>query len=350
MFTSIRRSAIALGAALALLAFVLVLAHAGGVSPAPGTALALHETPAPESCPSCKMSLEIEGTLGGSAVTCDSKTGTVQNPAKCTLEEGSSFVVKIVANTISPAGYVGWQTFLAYGGLLYKPALDRGDEILWPDSFFPLRAPQSPLGTEGRLQHGDLTALFPPIPISTHVGPLVELQMNCQGSDRLVLLPLVPGGSFLMDHSAIGLLFLGPDGSTYVLGESSEAPVTTEGFIPLDLDNDGQLDRQQVPKPTPTVAFQTLLTPTATPSFNDGDLIAYPVHTLIDVNCVEPPAPPVGGVGLEVDLDALPLDSSHSSTGNWLSPAALAIMAFGVIVLGGVAWFARARRYANARR
>ena len=91
-------------------------------------------------------------------------------------------------------------------------------------------------------------------------------------------------------------------------------------------------------------------TPTATPAFNDGDLIEYAVHTLIEVNCVEPPAPPVGGVALEVDLDALPLDSPSSSTGNWLSPAALATMAFAVIVLGGVAWFARNRSNASARR
>ena len=193
------------------------------------------------------------------------------------------------------------------------------------------------------MQHGDLTALVPPIPISTHVGPLVDLQMNCTdpGTEQLALLPrVVPLSSGV--HAPVS--FVGPEGATYIFfdGAASVAiSLSTEGFLQLDIDNDGQLDRVQVPKPTPIVGF---LTPAPTPVFNDGDVIEYPVHTLIDVNCVEPPAPPVGGVGLEVDLDALPLDSPSSSTGNWLSPAALATMAFAVIGLGGVAWFARNRR------
>ena len=237
MFSSIRRSAIALSAALTLLVLVLSLALAGGASPAPGTAQAgapptptpcltpgaipiptgigggcagpfplptpAPPPPTPDLCGGCKMSLEVQGTLDGSAVTCDSKTGTVQNPAKCMLEQGSSFVVKIVANSIPPAGYSAWQTFLAYGGLMYKPTTDVADEIVWPDSAFPLRVPSSPSGTEGNVKHGALNSLGPPpIPISTQVGSLVELQMNCQGSDRLVLLPLVPLRSFLVNLDA----------------------------------------------------------------------------------------------------------------------------------------------------
>ena len=267
------------------------------------------------------MSLEVQGTLGGSAVTCDSKMGTVQNPAKCMLEQGSSFVVKIVANSIPPAGYSAWQTFLAYGELMYKPTTDIADEIVWPDSAFPLRVPSSPSGTEGNVKHGALNSLGPPpIPISTQVGSLVELQMNCQGSDRLVLLPLVPLRSFLVNLDAKLHSFGGPDGSAYAAaGPAVAIAVTTEGFLNLDLDNDGLLD-------------------------NDSELIGYPVHTLIDVNCVEALAPPIGGVGLAVDLDALPLDSAHSSTGNRLLPAAMfATMTFGVIVLTGAAWFARRR-------
>ena len=356
MFTSIRRSAIALGAALALLAVVLVLAHAGGVSPAPRTALAITATvpsaaPTPDNCLGCKMSLEIEGTLGGNSVTCDSKTGTVQNPAKCTLEQGTAFAVKIVANSIPPAGYIAWQTFLAYGGLAYKPAALAEDEMPWPESLLQLRAtgepcvsPCLPDGTEGRVMHGDLSALIAPHPVSTHVGPLVELQMNCQTSDRLVLLPLVPLGSFLRDQQAVFFEppppFTGPQGAIYSVAVFTHASLSTGGFLQLDIDNDGQLDREPIQKPTPAPGP---LTPPPTPAVNDGAVISYPVHTLIEVNCVEPPAPPVGGLALEVDLHALPLDSPHSSTGNWLSPAALATMAFAVIVLGSAAWFARSR-------
>ena len=331
MFTSIRRSAIALGAALALIAVVLLLAHAGGVSPAPRTALAgapSTPVPTPDNCLGCKMSLEIEGTLGASAVSCDSKTGTFQNPTKCTLEEGTGFVVKIVANTIPLAGYIGWETFLTYGGLDYKPTTERGDEIVWPESSLPVRnngvlcspspCPQ-PVGDEGRVAHADLSAFVAPFPTSTHVGPLVELQMNCgvQGNERIALLPRFGSGGS-------GPLFSAPVGAYYVIHAFSSGigPLGTVGVLPLDIDNDGQLDREQV---------------------NDGAVIDYPIHTLIDVNCVEAPAPPVGGIGLEVDLDALPLDSPHSSTGSWLSQAALATMAFAVIVLGGVAWFARNR-------
>lgn len=398
MFTSIRRSAIALGAALTLLVVLFLLALGGGVSAPTETALAGAPstptpcltpgkvplptaigggcgtpfptvTPFPDLCLGCSMSLEIVAVNGVPlAQPCSSDSGTVANPTKCGLAKGDTFTLHIVASSLPAIGnYGAFQTFLGYDTLLYKPA-SSASENHWPDGVISLRSPAVPNGTEGTVLHADPGTLDPmiPLPLSTYTDELIELEMNCQSQSpaagnahTIALLPFVgrddtgTGFQFGQNESgdSVSEFFLGNAGSHYVGGLIDEllfvVPVPILGSKPLDLSGDGQLDRFRIPKPTPTFDFSNPSV-TTTPEFNVGDVIDYPIHALLEVNCDTPsaptvtPQPPVGGIGLDVDPNALPLESSQPSTGGrLLPPAALATMTLAVIVLTGAAWCAR---------
>ena len=57
---------------------------------------------------------------------CDSSVRTT-----CPLILDSIFAVSFVPITIPTGGYIGWQTLLDYGSLLYKPAASPMTEVNW---------------------------------------------------------------------------------------------------------------------------------------------------------------------------------------------------------------------------
>ena len=309
-------------------------------------------------CGGCAMSLEIVAVDGVPLTTpCNSDSGTFTDPAKCSLAKGDSFTLHIVASSLPAVGsYGAFQTFLGYGTLPYKPA-SPATEIRWPDGAYPLRSPLDPDGREGFVQHADLGA-FPPdsLPISTYTGELVELEMSCRQQSppgggqthMLILLPFSEGRQFGSDGTKA--FFQGPSGSQYVTGDIGEAiavglPVI--GWRPLDLNGDGEFDRRQLPKPTPTFSFNFRRTPTlVTPEFNAGAIIDYPIHALLEVNCADVPtppvAPPVGGIGLDPDVGALTSAAPASSSDTTLLVGVTALAA--VIGALGAAWYATRRR------
>jgi hypothetical protein len=138
------------------------------------------------SADSTAAQMVLRVTTGG---TCDSPT----SPTKCTVNPGARFKVAVAAaNLPDPAGYIGIQTRLIYGSLVYKPTSQARTEITWPDSALPVRSPLAPTGTEGLVDHGSTSGLTPPFTPSTHAGTLVEVEFNCSASPsqfRLYVLP-----------------------------------------------------------------------------------------------------------------------------------------------------------------
>ena len=148
------------------------------------------------------MSLEIVAVNNVPlASPCSSDSGTVANPAKCSMAKGDTFTLQIVASALPAAGSYGtFQTFLGYGTLLYKPA-SPGAEIHWPDGVLALRAPAFVDGDEGFVAHADVGAFSDPLPMSTYTDELVELEMNCQmqnptGAGHAHTLALLPYSDF----------------------------------------------------------------------------------------------------------------------------------------------------------
>ena len=209
-------------------------------------------TPCPTGCPPPTLTptpefktlihLEIVGSFGGVAVNCDSRTQST-----CKLENGSSFALDLVPSIISPAGYIGWQTLLDYGGLLYKP---NDNENTWVRSHLRHRKPRWPSGKENQVLHWDVTGSFPPFPTSFQTTALLTLQFNCADNDQ------PPGQAFsqllqLIDFNATysGTTFVNQDQDVLVPKPSSLTiecnPPPTKQPGPADTDGDGCSDQAE---------------------------------------------------------------------------------------------------------
>ena len=205
-------------------------------TPTGPTATALPtDTPAPTPSGPPSMSFNVRGGA------CDSAT----MPTKCTVTVGDSFVLAVVVDQRPPQGYIGFQTFVRYGDLLYKPTQFQLDESVWPDSAFVHRAPLSPTGTEGEIVHGDLSSFLPPYPVSTYTGSVIELDMTCPPSPKTIDVTLVPftvnpGGAFFAVIDPV---------SGSVFGVSPQVSPLTINCVPPP----------PTPTPTPTPAAPSVL-------------------------------------------------------------------------------------------
>ena len=131
-------------------------------------------TPTPTPIPKTLIHIEIAGTSSGFSVSCDSRT-----QSSCKLDGASSFTLQLVPSVIPPTGYAGWQTFLDYGSLLYKPAGSVSEEISWDVSLIQVRAPAAPSGKEGNVGHAAVSAFFAEFPLSFQTASFLSLQFNC---------------------------------------------------------------------------------------------------------------------------------------------------------------------------
>ena len=124
------------------------------------------------------------------------------------------FSLEVEAAKIPQNGYILWQTLLHVGSLIYE-APDVQDEILWPD-FNPsvALAVRDVIDPGPSLIHGALSGLFPPFPVSHHVGPLLRLRLQCPdpSSDIAHRHPvyLLPFGE---EAGTSGALYKEPDGT-----------------------------------------------------------------------------------------------------------------------------------------
>ena len=179
----------------------------------------------PGTCP--KMILNVKGG------DCDDAL----EPTTCTVVVGSTFMLSVDAIRIPEAGYRLMQTHIDYGpNLTYKeqPTLT---EIVWPDVSAPSTASGAPVPEQ--VVHLGWTGFTTPVPVSTFVGNLVEVQMTCSPGPSTNDVLLLPWGE--PAAGAFGSVFLDPDSNEVV-------PVV------------GSLTIGCVPPPTPTP------TPTATPT------------------------------------------------------------------------------------
>lgn len=141
--------------------------------------------------------------VGPGAMALTVKTGGVACPPASTADfcaiKGQVFNLSVDITKSPPGGYVGIQTEIDYGALVYKPTATAAGEIVWADSALPLRSPGAPTGVEGLVNHADATAAIPPFPVSNLTGNIVELDMNCTAGDStgnvIDLVPLSAGNT-----------------------------------------------------------------------------------------------------------------------------------------------------------
>jgi hypothetical protein len=138
------------------------------------------------------------------------KSGAVACPPAsaadfCALK-GSTFVLSADLIKAPVTGYIGIQTEIDYGALVYKPTAAAATEIVWADCFFPLRS------MSGTLVNHACPTFLPPNPpvISFEVGNLVDITINCtagNSSNPISLNPFDSGSN--TDASGVKL----PDAS-----------------------------------------------------------------------------------------------------------------------------------------
>ncbi|MEX2158091.1 MAG: dockerin type I repeat-containing protein [Dehalococcoidia bacterium] len=183
-------------------------------------------------------------------------TGGACVSSTCTVPLSGAFTIQISGTGLAE-GYIGIQTEVDYASLVasggnYKPTANVGDEVTWPDSFFPLRSPGAPTGTEGLITHADATGLTPPIPESTFSGVLLELDFNCGGTSSSNVINLVP---FANDNrNASGYKTSPDDGLLNIPAKTTPLTIVCGSVV------------EDTPTPTTPVGD----TPTATPTAPEG--------------------------------------------------------------------------------
>lgn len=164
----------------------LILQHTAGLIPKFGPAVVEDgESPGPQptaeplppptftpcEAPECAlMALQITSP--------DAVCNGAEEPARCDVPSGSSFTVSVDLLTIPASGYIGLQTLVAYGDLVYQESADPTADIVWPDATgFNLR--RIPYPDISMVAHAAATALIPPFPVSHYAGSLVEMSFIC---------------------------------------------------------------------------------------------------------------------------------------------------------------------------
>lgn len=97
--------------------------------------------------------------------------------ADCTFANGEEFTLTVEIVVIPPSGYIGVQSVIDFGSDLTYDAAASFDEIVWPDCESAVAL--STLIGSTLVNHGCLSGLTPPLPISTYAGNFVELSMTC---------------------------------------------------------------------------------------------------------------------------------------------------------------------------
>ncbi len=182
------------------------------IAPTDGAEVA-NETPLPATIQGGEMRLTI--VSGG---TC---TGT-----ECFVDAGSTFILAVEVLE-APASYVLIQTFINYGvydpaaneddagpntcndgedngqedgadrsdpdcvalDLTYHPSVNAADEVFWAD--LEEATAVRPMLGPGLLGHGGITGLIPPLPESSEVGVMTQIEMSCPAEATTVPISLL---------------------------------------------------------------------------------------------------------------------------------------------------------------
>lgn len=169
----------------------------------------------------------------------------------CFVDAGSTFTLGVEVLRAPASGYVLMQTFIDFGvynptasedgaganscsdgddngsddgadrfdsdcatvALTYLPEPAVADEVLWADAAegVTLREARG----VGLIQHGSLTGLIPPLPVSDATGLMVQVRMSCPARAVTVPISLLVSGDPVAGTS--GSLFVGADGATQII-------------------------------------------------------------------------------------------------------------------------------------
>ena len=148
-------------------------------------------TPTPPSPCAADTCLALAIKDGSGSVACHSTFSS-----KCEVRTGEAFTLVVDATKIPAAGYILVQTFIEFDPLLtYLPKQTASDEMApWPDLVFAVRS----FDTDSVLIGGQ-TSIVPPRLISTHVGPVIELDFMCSATESttdIVQLPYLDPRAF----------------------------------------------------------------------------------------------------------------------------------------------------------
>jgi hypothetical protein len=201
-----------------------------------------------------------EMSLGasGGGLQCE---GPAEKPDKCLVPfvpdaTQTPFNVHVDANLLpaqlpDSVGYGGFNSEIVFGGLVLNNRNCLAERV-WPDTFL---CAQSPFPVTTFKQHQLRSSVFPPHPVSTFLGKLLEVQLACPRTGQFQI--VLPAASTPR-----------PLGAGYFHPSGTPEAVATVGMIVLDTDGD------TVPGPTLTpvpVADSLLINcqiipPTATPT------------------------------------------------------------------------------------
>ena len=192
----------------------------------------------------------------------------------CTVGAGEAFTlsVEIVA---APADYVIAQSYIGFGtDLSYNPTGVAADEVVWSECDASLVA-RSQVNASS-VNHGCLTGLFSPLPVSNYTGNFIDLSMNCSQGESSTEVRLLPKG----DPEALD------NGAAFVLSDNTNVvpnvrSVTVDCVVPptatptpenspTSTSTPDPTDTPSAPTPTPillpTLAPATQV-PTSTPTW-----------------------------------------------------------------------------------
>ena len=198
----------------------------------------------------------------------------------CQFAELSEFTLGVEIVEAPEQGYIEAASYIFYGSdITYDPAArSAAEEIVWPecDSAIALRSqidrtrPAAGVGgsnTDEAVNHGCLTGFFPPLPVSSYVGILLEILLTCSEGPSLSEIELLPVGDPVPGTSGAKFKFIDPadinltgvtiipklSGLTVRCGEPP-TPTPTATITP------GGPTLTPLPSPTPSA------TPTVTPT------------------------------------------------------------------------------------
>ena len=145
--------------------------------------------------------------------------------ADCTFASDEEFTLAVEIVAIPAGGYIAAQSFIDYGADLTYEATAAVDEIVWSDcdSAIALSAETGPTF----VNHGCLTGLIQPLPVSFYVGNLVEMAFRSSSGSSNTEVRLLPEG----EPAAItsGAAFVGEDAVTLLVPEVTDLTIICEG-------------------------------------------------------------------------------------------------------------------------
>ena len=141
--------------------------------------------------------------------------------ADCTFANDEEFTLAVEIVGIPGGGYIGVQSVIDFGADLTSNAAAAADEIVWPDCEPAIAL--SDLLSATLINHGCLSGLLQPLPVSTYAGTFVELSVTCSPESSKTEVRLLPEEG--PDARPGGAAFMGTDAITRFFPEITDVTI-----------------------------------------------------------------------------------------------------------------------------